>query len=615
MNKLLIKTICLKVAATLRLRFFYFRRLKRLCKNIIIFPPSTGGNKREGDRFCIINIFHPHLHPLPSRERIFAYSLKSAAIICALFIFSLLLAQDLNLAQRYEAAGQLALAKTIYQAYLTENPFNPSVYNSYYRVSFSLGNYQEFLTLSLELLKKNPKSPDLLISIGEAFLKLGKKKQSLDYLNQAFNLSPDYFGRISAMLSQEKMYKDAIRFVLDFQKLRKNPIGFEPMLIDLYEADGDYLKATREITKFLDANPPQLPGYEPRLRSYLAKTNPSAVLNELNNLTNKELRARLLSKLYLSQKRYSEAVAEIKTLNSPNELYSFARFCEEQEQYQIAADLYQKLGNHSDQARVLRKLGKVAEAAEVLQQESSIEARFELAELERLELHDNRAAKENYRLVIKRQPSEPAYYGLVASLINLGQLDEAKKALAKMGKTSDRSLFSLIQINFFQAQFESCQKYIQQLSHDFPASPLLNDALEIGILLAEGKENLPDYALASFNQVLGNYDDAINLAQKLIKQNDKIAEHSFILLAELYLAKKEPNLALSALQELKAKFPNSRLLPQAKFEQAKIYSEKLKDEVKYQQTLEELIVDFPSSPYSSIARNLLAKFQKPEPIH
>ena len=535
--------------------------------------------------------------------------------LSVLLLASSVFAQDLNLARRYEATGQLALAKAIYQAYLTENPFNPSIYNSYYRVSFSLGNYQEFLSLSLELLKKNPKSPDLLISIGEAYLKLGKKKQGLDYLNQAFSLNPDYFSRISAILGQEKMYKDAIRFILDHQKLKKNATGFEPMLIELYEADGDYPDATSEITKYLNANPAQLPGYEPKLRFYLTKTNPAIIFSELQNLTNQESRARLLAELYLSQKKYTEAVKEIKTLNSPNELYGFAHVCEEQEQYPIAVDLYKELGNLSDEARVLRKMERVAEAAEVLKQVTTVDARFELAELQRLELNDNLSAKENYQLVIKQRPSEPAYYGLVASLISLGQLDEAKKNLAKMGDLTDRALFSLVQINFYQTQFESCQKYIQQLSHDFPASPLLNDALEIGILLAEGKENLGDYALASYNQILGNYDDAIKITQKLIQQNDIVAEHSFILLAELYLAKKEPNLALSALQDLKAKFPNSRLLPQAKFEQAKIYAEKLKDEVKYQQTLEELIVDFPSSPYSSIARNLLAKYQKPEPIH
>jgi tetratricopeptide (TPR) repeat protein len=528
---------------------------------------------------------------------------------------SLLFAQDINLARRYEAAGQFALAKAIYQAYLTENPFNPSIYYSYFRVSSSLGSYQEFLSVSQELLKKNPNQPDLLLPMGEASLKLGKKKQGLDYLNQAFSLNPDYFSRISAILGEEKMYKDAIRFILDYQKLGKKPTGFEPMLIDLFEADGDYPKATREITQFLNANPAQLPGYEPKLRFYLTKTNPASIFSELQNLTNPALRVRLLAGLYLSQKKYAEAVREIKTLNSPNELYGFARICEEQEQYPLAVDLYKELDNLSDEARVLRKMGKVAEAAEVLKQVTTVDARFELAELQRLDLNDYKSAKENYQLVINQRPSEPPYYGLAASLIQLGQLDEAKKSLARIGDLTDRDLFSLLQINFYQTELESCQKYIQLLSQSFPASPYLNDALEIGILIAESKGNFGDYALASYNQARGNYDDAIKIGQKLILQNDKIAEHGFILLAELYLAKKEPNLALSALLDLKTKFPNSRLLPQAKFEQAKIYDEKLKDEVKYQQTLEELIVDFPGSPYSSIARNLLAKYQKPEPIH
>lgn len=567
MNKSLIKNIYLMVAATFRLRLFSFRRL------------------------------------------------KPAAAICILVTLSAALAQDLNQAQRYEARGQLALAKAIYEAFLTNKPFNPAVYNSYYRVSFGLKNYQEFLTLSLDLLKNNPQSPELLISIGEAYLKLDKKKEGLNYLQQSFNLAPDLVGRISTVLSQEKMFKDGIRFLLDYRKLKKRVSGYEPMLIDLYEADGDYQKAAYEITEFLNTNPANLPQYEAKLRYYLTKTNPSIIFRELNQLTNKQLRVRLLSKLYLSQNRYPEAVAEIRTLGSEIELYGFARIAENQEQYPVAAELFQELGRGSDQARVLRKMGKVIEATEVLKQVSGIEARFELAELQRIELKDNQSAKENYLLVIKQRPTDQAYYGLVASLMSLGQLGEAKKYLAKIGRMTDQSLFTLSQIYFYEGQFDSCKNYISELSKNFPASPLLNDALEIGVLLAEGGANLTDFALASFNYALNQYDDGIKLAKKLINQSDKLAEYSFLLLAKLYLAKKEPNLALSALQELKTKFPNSRLLPKAKFEQAKIYSEKLNDGIKYQQTLEELIVEFPGSPYSSIARNLIAKAQKPEPIH
>ena len=541
--------------------------------------------------------------------------LNTNLAISLLLISSNIFAQDLNQAQRHEARGQLALAKAIYEAYLTNKPFNPSVYNSYYRVSFGLKNYQEFLTFSKDLLKNNPQSPELLVSIGEAYLKLDKKKEGLNYLQQSFSLAPDLVGRISTVLSQEKMFKDGIRFILDYRKLKKRVTGYEPMLIDLYEADDDYQKATYEITEFLNANPAHLPQYESKLRYYLTKTNPSIIFRELNRLTNKELRVRLLSKLYLSQNRYPEAVAEIKTLGSETELYGFARFTENQEQYPVAAELYQELGRGSDQARVLRKMGKVVEATEVLKQVSGIEARFELAELQRIELKDNQSAKENYLLVIKQKPTDQAYYGLVASLMSLGQLGEAKKYLAKIGRMTDQSLFTISQIYFYEGQFDSCKYYISELSKNFPASPLLNDVLEIGVLLAEGGANPTDFALASFNYALNQYDEGIKLAKKLINQSDKIAEYSFLLLAKLYLAKKEPNLALSALQELKTKFPNSRLLPKAKFEQAKIYSDKLNDGVKYQQTLEELIVEYPSSPYSSIARNLISKAQKPEPIH
>ncbi|MFB0509811.1 MAG: hypothetical protein ACETVX_04895, partial [bacterium] len=341
-----------------------------------------------------------------------------------ILLFSRLLSQDLNQARRYESLGQLALAKAIYQAYLNNHPFNPSVYNSYRRVTFSLSTYDEFLAFSLELLKRDPNNPEVLLSIGEAYLKLEKRKEGIDYLRRTFEQNPELVGRIGLVLMQEKLPREAINFILDYRKSKKDPHAHTQLLIELYEAINDYQKATREITQFLNMIPTQAPGYESKLKTFLFKTNPSIIFNELNNLTNKHLRTKLLAKLYLSQKRYKEALAEIKTLNSPAETYSFARYCEEQEDFQPAADLYHELGNLSDEARVLRKMGGIFEATEVLKRETGPDARLELAELQRLELKDNRAAKENYLLVLKQKPIDQAYYGLVASLISLGQLDE-----------------------------------------------------------------------------------------------------------------------------------------------------------------------------------------------
>lgn len=535
--------------------------------------------------------------------------------IILLLCIGVLFATDLNQARRYEAQGKLALAKAIYQAHLEENPFNPQVYHGYYRTSFGLNELSDFLTFSLKLLKKNPNTPELLMAIGETYLKLGKKKEGLHYLTQLFNITPDLVGQISAILASEKMFKEAIRFILDYRKLNKSVTGYETILIDLYEADGDYQKATREIVQFLNTNPAQLPNYEPKLIFYLTKTNPSIIYSELTNLTHQELRAKLKSKLYLSQRRYTEAVREIKLLESPTVLYNFAKECEAQEQYQIAAQLYNETGNFSDEARVLRKMGKIAEAAEALKLGTGSDAQLELADLLRLELKDYQNAQKNYLAVIRQKPQERAYYGLVASLLSLGELAEAKKYLREMGKVTDQMLFLFIQIYFYEVRFDSCQRYIQQLSQNFPNSPFLNDALAIAILITEGGENLKEYTQAAFNLVRENYDEGIKLAQKLIRANDKVAEHSLLLLAQLYLAKKDPNLALSALQELKQKFPNSPLLPKAKFEQAEIYAEHLKDEVKEKETLEELIIQFPNSVYSVLARNRLTKLTKPEPIH
>ncbi len=53
------------------------------------------------------------------------------------------------------------------------------------------------------------------------------------------------------------------------------------------------------------------------------------------------------------------------------------------------------------------------------------------------------------------------------------------------------------------------------------------------------------------------------------------------------------------------------MVSQARLEQADLYLDDLKDEAKYRETLEQLVVEYPGSAYVPIARNLLAESAKP----
>jgi len=100
-------------------------------------------------------------------------------------------------------------------------------------------------------------------------------------------------------------------------------------------------------------------------------------------------------------------------------------------------------------------------------------------------------------------------------------------------------------------------------------------------------------------------------AQVLAEGDDPVAEQAHFLLARFLRRQQKPKDALAALDRYRQRFGSSPLAPRARLEQAHVYLDDLKDEAKYRETLEQLIVEYPGSAYVPIARSLLAESNKP----
>jgi outer membrane protein assembly factor BamD (BamD/ComL family) len=106
-------------------------------------------------------------------------------------------------------------------------------------------------------------------------------------------------------------------------------------------------------------------------------------------------------------------------------------------------------------------------------------------------------------------------------------------------------------------------------------------------------------------------DGDTSKARALAEGDDPVAEQAYFLLARLLRREHKPKDALAALDRYSQRFGSSALAPRARLEQAAVYLDDLKDEAKYRETLEQLIVEFPGSAYVPIARSLLAEAVKP----
>ncbi|MEO0074730.1 MAG: tetratricopeptide repeat protein [candidate division WOR-3 bacterium] len=217
-------------------------------------------------------------------------------------------------------------------------------------------------------------------------------------------------------------------------------------------------------------------------------------------------------------------------------------------------------------------------------------------------------AKKSYQLLTKQfVNNEVAWFGLQNTYIKLGDLKTAQKAINI--ELSDRLLWGQIRILFYLKQFDTIPQMIFDLARKYPKSEYINDALDLGILLTSVKNDsnaLKKYSDALFQYEMDNYDKAINIIKPLLIEPNIVAEYSYLLLAKLYVTKKEVNQAIATLNEFSVKFNKSRLLPKVKYEMGIIYFEILQDTIKAKDIWEDLISDFPESPQSFFARSRLA---------
>lgn len=481
--------------------------------------------------------------------------------------------------------------------------FSPQLYEHYKALALQSGEAKNFCEFSHKLLALNPENPEIIMGLAEGNFRLGERDKGMKYLENLFKKWPEEIRKIGPLLRRYGMEEEAIVFYERYRKKRKDDYAYAFEIASISEDLGDYKRATLEIIKLL--NKSDDPYYERTLTGYISKVDPNFIIKKAKGIKGKRTRSRVLARLYLSLHRYKDAEKELKG-NTPRELSEFARIAFEEEAYELAASLYGRLGDYINQARVLEKTGRVEEAIKVLESNNSSPAIMERARLY-LAIHNFKRASELYKR-IKGTPQ--AIYGLTKAYIGMGDFDKAEKLLKGIKEPTDKTLFWLFKINLFKRNFDSARIYINKLAFRYPASPLLNDALEYGVIISIRPQYLDEYIQAMLLYETGNYEKGEEILKKIMSSNGELSDDAYLLLAKFYKAEDKPTLSISAYRELKEKFPKSHLLPRALLEEAQLYKS-LKDEERYKQTLRELVLDYPTSTQAPIARELLESLGKP----
>ena len=527
----------------------------------------------------------------------------------------LLLAAGLSLAQAQsynsglilEQAGQLDQALDEYRLAVNKNPQDVTSYDGIVRLSERLERYDTLVAVSRRLVALQPEQAGYSFGLVSGLLGMKRASDARAEGRRAAGKWPGRVQELGEVFARHKDYEPAIEYYEQARQRGGNVLPVVDRLIDLYEAAGQPVPATREMVLVLNTYPQSLDRYRQKLSAFAARGS-AGLIGELEKVKDPAVRARAQAVVYLALKQDAEAVRVLEPVLSVQELYQFAHECEGQGALGVALAVYQDQKAHADAARVLRLMGRLKEAQAELALDSGTGAQVELGELYR-DQGDYQQAVDSYQRALARQPdNEPAVYGLATALLGLGRTGPARAAAMKPGKLSDRLFFLVARTFFYEGQFDSAGAYVAELVKRFPQSRLVNDGLELAVLTGSG-DRAKELARLMLDYETGAGDTS--RAQVLAKGDDPVAEQAYFLLARFLRREHKPKDALAALDEYRQRFGTSSLAPKSRLEQAYAYRDDLKDEAKYRETLEQLIIEYPGSAYVPIARNLLAEAGKP----
>lgn len=198
----------------------------------------------------------------------------------------------------------------------------------------------------------------------------------------------------------------------------------------------------------------------------------------------------------------------------------------------------------------------------------------------------------------------------VKSLVKAGAIVDARRLLSVRPNPTDEETFWLAKLYFFSQDYDSTQIWVDKLFQLHPGSPLLNDALMLELLtVSVGGEGLERLSLSMLRYEQGDSELARDGLKDLIAQGGEAADDAYLLLARFYEAEGELELARAALEELRRKFPESILTPQAILDEALLYRA-LGEYKSCKRLLEELILNYPATPQAFIARGHLTEEPK-----
>ena len=609
-----------------------------------VAPGSTGGN----DSMQIV----PKRGPLsPEVERLRGEDGQQPRTVNVIRP-ELVRANDLLGAGRYEEA------LTVLQPAWERDQGNDALATALKQAYKGLKNYRGVLKVLRTQLVSHPDEMFYLSELAETYWQLDRDDSATIVIKQMIALDPKDAERHHAAAEtyvRAGRYPEGIEVYRNARRVLRDSLIFAENLAQLLEARREYAAAVDEYFRWLAAHPDAKQNVQRRITNLVkipeAVGEITAALQEIVRASpGNEYGHRLYGDLLFESGSPDSAFEEYRRADrlSPqpgeHQLSGIERSLETQ-RFAIARaqaldflKLYPKypsltkvnfvlaraelgLGHPDIAVGMLKQL-----AAQMPQSRERAQIEYEIGDLYRLHTSAMDSARAYFQRVVAAGEGTPRR---TMALIRLGDLDVYFGDLADADSSYQNAAasrpnpeeaeeigFRLAEIRFFKGEYDECAADLKQLVQRFPRGLYVNDALELKVLITDGKDemnwSLARYSGGMFAARRGKLDSALVLFGQLVSDStNKLAANGQFQIAEIKTRQAVPTEAVAAYRELIARFPGNSVVPRAWAALGALYEGPMADPRQARIAYQTIVTEYKDSPLVEEARLHLQRLDIP----
>ncbi len=573
-----------------------------------------------------------------------------SVFLLAFSVFS----QQADLAQNYFDQAEYGKALSIYEKLFHENPTNNSYLFQIITIHQQLENYE--IAEALLIKASAQPNPQFFVELGYNYALKGDRemeRQNYELALQKLKENPIYTNYVADRFRQRGLLDFAIQALEQTIVMQPQP----SFLLQLTRFYGEKGEVNLFFQKYLDLTliNPVYVSYAKRDFSKYVDDNAE---NENNLLLKKILLQRLqekpdiiwndfLSWLFIQQNDFTAAFIQEKAIYarqqvSLNPIFQLAELCEENDQLNLAKQIYAYLISQSveNNMRLTAEIGWLEIEVKLIKPNAydTIEAKYN----DLFSIYKQGTALAvlglsyaNFLIDYRVKPSEAMQFlqELMTSHsfkpFELAQMrllrgdafvvmERFNEALVEYSKVqidlknstlAQEARFKIAQTSFFKGDFEWAASQLKVLKSS-TSQRIANDALALKLLISDHTQEdslhlaLKQYAKADLLRIQGKDMAAIVLLDSILKNHktETIIAQTLLTQAGLYAKNEQAALTRNNYLQLLQNYPDGLLAAEACYELGKIYLSSFDDKENAMQYFEKLVFDYPSSIFFVEAR-------------